>query len=85
MMLCHGYDCLIEMKIAYNKDFSTKFKMISNIDKILEQNVSEPLQSTLLPTIYEQTKTKCKIYSLPKTNNLVHIKQVTSRHVKQME
>lgn len=67
MMLCHGYDCLIEMKIAYSKDFSTKFKMISNIDKILEQNVSEPLQSTLLPTIYEHIFLK---QSLDLTNSL---------------
>ena len=67
MMLCHGYDCLIERKNAYNKDFSTKFKTISNIDKILGQNVSEPLQSTLLPTIYEHTFLK---QSLDLTNSL---------------
>lgn len=29
--------------------------MISNIDKIFRQNVSEPLHSTLLPTVYEHT------------------------------
>ena len=68
MMLCYGYDCLIEMNIAYNhQDFSTIFKMISNIDKILGQNVSEPLQSTLLPIVYEHTFLK---QSLDFTNSL---------------